>query len=174
MALPLQGIKIIDLSRNYPGPFCTMLLADLGADVLRVEGNRFKGELRIDSVMRNKRHMILNLDKTEAKDILLRLIESADVFVEGFRPGVIKRWGLDYDSLRTICPRLIYCSITGYGQESLYSSLPGHDVNYQGFGGMLHLNRRQDELPVIPPLQIGDVVGGGMYSAVAILSALYS
>ena len=107
MALPLQGIKIIDLSRNYPGPFCTMLLADLGADVLRVEGARFKGELRIDSVMRNKRHMILNLDKSEAREILIRLIEGTDVFVEGFRPGVIKRLGLDYDSLRVMFPRLI-------------------------------------------------------------------
>jgi len=173
MELPLQGIKIIDLSRNFPGPYCTMFLADLGADVLRVEGSRFKDDIQMDSVMRNKRHMTLNIDKAEAKTILFRLVEEADVFVEGFRPGVAKRLGIDYDSFRSKFPRLIYCSITGYGQESLYSSIPGHDINYQGFGGVLHLNRRQEEAPVIPPIQIGDMAGGGMPAAIAILSALY-
>jgi crotonobetainyl-CoA:carnitine CoA-transferase CaiB-like acyl-CoA transferase len=173
MTLPLQGVKIIDLSRNFPGPYCTMFLADLGADVLRVEGSRFKEDVRMDSVMRNKRHMTLNLDKSEARTICFRLIEGADVFVEGFRPGVCKRLGMDYDSLRVRYPRLIYCSITGYGQESPYSAIPGHDINYQGFGGVLHLNRRQGEEPVIPPLQIGDMAGGGMQAAIAILSALF-
>jgi len=172
MDLPLKGIKIIDMSRNLPGPYCTMFLADLGADVLCAESSRYKEAFRVESVMRNKRHMTLNLDKTEAKTILFRLIEDAAVFVEGFQPGVTKRLGIDYDSLQTTFPRLIYCSITGYGQESPYSSLPGHDINYQGFGGMLNLNRRRAEMPVIPPLQIGDMAGGGMQAAIAILSAL--
>lgn len=173
MELPLKGIKVIDMSRNLPGPYCSMFLADLGAEVLSVEGSRYKEAIRVESVMRNKRHMTLNLTKREAKTILFRLIEGADILIEGFRPGVIRRLGFDYDSLRTRFPRLIYCSISGYGQESLYSQWPGHDINYQGFGGVLHLNRREGETPVIPPLQIGDLAGG-MQAALAILSALYA
>jgi len=173
MELPLKGIKVIDMSRNLPGPFCTLFLADLGAEVLAVEGSRYKEAMRLESVMRNKRHMTLNLNKKEAKPILFRMLEGADVFVEGFRPGVTERLGINYDSMGARFPQLIYCSITGYGQESPRSQLPGHDINYQGFAGALHLNRREGEAPVIPPLQIGDLAGG-MQAAIAILSALYA
>jgi crotonobetainyl-CoA:carnitine CoA-transferase CaiB-like acyl-CoA transferase len=100
-------------------------------------------------------------------------LERSDVLIEGFRPGVMKRLGLDYDSLREKFPRLIYCAITGYGQDGPYSAMPGHDINYIGLGGVLRLNARGSDPPVIPPIQMADEAAGGMCAAVAILAALY-
>ena len=123
--------------------------------------------------MRNKKHMTLNLDKPEAMDVLFRLLEDTDIIIEGFRPGVVKRLGIDYESLKNKFVRLIYCSITGYGQNSPYRHMAGHDINYLGFGGLLRLNTRMNEPPVIPPIQIADLAAGGMCAAIAILSALF-
>jgi|Deesub1362A_J573_1020465.scaffolds.fasta_scaffold00224_24 crotonobetainyl-CoA:carnitine CoA-transferase CaiB-like acyl-CoA transferase len=174
MRAPLEGLKVIDMSRLFPGPFCSMFLADLGAEVLRVESSRFRAEgTGMPTVMRNKRHMTLNLDKPSARDVLFRLLEDADVFLEGFRPGVLRRLEIHYEALRGRFPSLIYCSITGYGQDGPYRNLVGHDINYLGFGGVLRLNTRGGEPPLIPPIQIADQAAGGLIAAVAILAALY-
>ena len=153
MAMALDGIKVVDLSRMAPGPFCTMVLGDLGADVIRVEepgGGRMARErasnvdesearrsAAFNALNRNKRSIALNLKDASAQNILQRLVSDADVFVEGFRPGVVSRLGCDYQTLNAINPRLVYCSLSGYGQNGPYSSLVGHDINYISVGGVL-------------------------------------
>jgi len=169
----LEGIKILDLSRLFPGPYCSMILADLGADVLRIEDPRFAGEgAGMPTVMRNKRHMTLNLKHPRAKDIFCRLARESDVILEGFRPGVTKRLGIDYESIKKINERIIYCSVTGYGQDGPYRDMVGHDVNYLSFGGVLGLNGESGGRPVIPPIQVADMAAGGMNAALGIMAAL--
>jgi crotonobetainyl-CoA:carnitine CoA-transferase CaiB-like acyl-CoA transferase len=169
----LEGLKILDLSRLLPGPYASMILADLGADVLRIEDRRFEGEgPGMPTVMRNKRHMTLNLKHSKGKEIFCRLAQDADVVLEGFRPGVTKRLGIDYESLKKINPRIIYCSITGYGQDGPYQKLVGHDVNYLGFAGVLGLTGEAGRKPVIPPIQVADIAAGGMFAALGIMAAL--
>ena len=153
MAMALQGIKVVDLSRMAPGPFCTMVLGDLGADVVRVEepgGGRMARErsasvdesvvrrnAAFNALNRNKRSIALNLKEESAQKVLHQLVRDADVFVEGFRPGVVSRLGCDYETLSGINPRLVYCSLSGYGQDGPYSGLVGHDINYISVGGAL-------------------------------------
>ena len=169
----LEGIKILDLSRLFPGPYCSMILADLGADVLRIEDRRFAGEgPGMPTVMRNKRHMTLNLKHPQAKEIFYRLVREGDVILEGFRPGVTERLGIDYESIKKINEKMIYCSVTGYGQDGPYRNMVGHDVNYLSFGGVIGLNGEVGGNPVIPPIQIADMAAGGMNAALGIMAAL--
>ncbi len=169
----LEGIKVLDLSRLFPGPYCSMILADLGAEVLRVEVRRFDGEgPGMPTVMRNKRHMTLNLKHAQGREIFFRMARGADVLLEGFRPGVTKRLGIDYETLEKTNPALIYCSVTGYGQDGPYRDMVGHDINYLSFGGVLGLSGEPGGKPVVPPIQVADMAAGGMYAALGIMAAL--
>jgi len=171
----LEGIKVLDLSRLFPGPYCSMILADLGAEVLRIEDRRFENDgPGMPTIMRNKRHMTLNLKHPKGREILYTMAGSADVLLEGFRPGVAKRLGIDYERMRTLNARLIYCSVTGYGQDGPYKDMVGHDINYLSFGGVLGLNGEGGGKPVIPPIQVADMAAGGMYAALGILAALFA
>jgi len=170
----LDGIRVLDLSRLLPGPYCSMILADHGADVLAVEDGRFQEDgLFFDEINRNKRHMSLNLKTEEGRDIFYRLAKKADVVLEGFRPGVTRRLGVDYETLSRMNPRLIYCSITGYGQTGPKRDEAGHDVNYLATAGILELIGETDKPPTIPGVQIADIMGGAMQAATGILLALY-
>lgn len=184
----LEGIRVIDLSRMAPGPFCTMALGDLGADVIRVEepgggrmareraGDTDEAEVRrrsaFNALNRNKRSIALNLKHPDAQEVLHHLVGDADVFIEGFRPGVVSRLGCDYESLSEINSRLVYCSLSGYGQDGPYSNLVGHDINYISVGGALGVIGADDGPPVIPYNIIADYAGGGLHAAMAILAAL--
>ncbi len=187
----LEGIKILDLSRAGPGPFCTMILGDLGAEVTKIEapptaGARQRGigsgvsaqgeagrrEAAYQAVNRNKKSILLNLRSEEARHIFYQLAEETSVIVEGFRPGVAKRLGIDYQTVTKINPKIIYCSITGYGQDGPYRDLPGHDINYISIAGALNLIGEADRQPVIPLNLIADYGAGGMSAVVGILSAL--
>ena len=171
----LSGILVLDLSRLLPGPFCSMILADHGARVISVEDKRFlSDDLFISEVNRNKEHMSLNLKTREGKEIFSRLVDKADVLLEGFRPGVVQRLGIDYDTVRNINPKIIYCSITGYGQSGSNRNRAGHDVNFLGCSGVLDLMGEPDRPPSIPGVQIGDIAGGGMNAAIGILLALWA
>ncbi len=184
--LPLDDIKILDLSTRAPGPFCSMALSDLGADVLLVEAPAGTGSLgpglegdaavrsaALNPLRRNKRSIVLNLKDEEARALFYRLAEDTDVVMEGFRPGVSQRLGVDYDTLKGINQRIVYCSISGYGQDGPYSQLPGHDVNYLSFAGVLGVIGSRDGQPAIPYNLIADFASGGLLSAMSILSALW-
>lgn len=187
MAMALEGIKVIDLTRLAPGPFCTMVLGDLGADVIRVEepgGGRMARErggpapaearrrAAFNALNRNKRSIALDLKHEEARGALHRLCADADVFIEGFRPGVVSRLGCDYETLSAINPRLVYCSLSGYGQDGPYSDLVGHDINYISVGGALGVIGSEDGKPAIPMNIVADFAGGGLHAAMAIMAAL--
>ena len=169
----LAGITTIDLSRMLPGPYCSMILADHGARVIAIEDKRFLPDaVFLSTVNRNKEHMTLNLKTKKGREIFLKLVEDADVLLEGFRPGVTKRLRVDYETIKEMNPRIIYCSITGYGQNGPYRDMAGQDVNYLSFAGILDLIGEKDGPPCIPGIQIADLVGGGMNAAIGILLAL--
>lgn len=191
MGSALEGIRILDLSRLAPGPYCTMILADLGAEVIRIEepggGRRMQiedgvykpdeQEIRRRTLFhphnRNKKSIALNLKEEAAKKILYRLVEKADALVEGFRPGVVKRLKVDYETLRVMNSGLIYCSISGYGQDGPYRDLVGHDINYVSIAGALGIvGNREDGRPAIPSNLLADYAGGGMQAALGILAAI--
>jgi crotonobetainyl-CoA:carnitine CoA-transferase CaiB-like acyl-CoA transferase len=170
----LDGLKVTDLSRLLPGPFCTGLLADHGAEVIVVEAPRFRDDPvlgNVPMVRRNKRHMALDLKSRAGREIFFQLIAEADVLVEGFRPGVTKRLGADYESIRALNPGIIYCSLTGYGQEGPLAQRAGHDLNYMAAAGILDLGRDKDGGPVMPNFQMADLAGS-LYAVVGILLAL--
>ena len=183
----LSGLKVIDLSRFAPGPFCTGILGDMGADIIKIEeagkptGRRAgKGPVvpavrefappdsPYDPSNRNKRSMGLNLKKDEGREIFYRLAKEADIVVEGFRPGVTDRLGIGYEKLKKINRGIIYCAITGYGQDGPYRFLPGHDVNYISQAGYFSILRE----PNPPGNLIGDIAGGGMQAVIGILAAV--
>lgn len=169
----LTGLKVIDMSRLLPGPFCSMILADHGARVIAVEFRRFMDDgLFFDTVYRNKQHMSLNLKTDQGREIFSRLIRDADVFMEGFRPGVARRLHIDYDRLRVLNPGLIYCAISGYGQDGPCRDRVGHDVNFLGVSGVLDLIGEAGRPPCIPGIQIADLAGGGLNAVNGILLAL--
>jgi crotonobetainyl-CoA:carnitine CoA-transferase CaiB-like acyl-CoA transferase len=182
---PLEGIKILDLTRLLPGPYGTMLLGDLGAEVIKIEEPE-RGDYarwnppQINGVgsrhlllNRNKKSFTLNLKAPEGKAVLRRMVEQgADVLIEQFRPGVMDRLGVGYRDLEKVNPRIIYCSLTGYGQDGPYRDLAGHDLNYIGIAGVLGLTGQKGGSPVIPGIQIADLIGGGLYAVIGILSAL--
>jgi crotonobetainyl-CoA:carnitine CoA-transferase CaiB-like acyl-CoA transferase len=176
MAGALEGIKIIDLTRYAPGPYCTMILADLGAEVIKVEEGIVGQSVPefpppgspYDPLNRNKRSIVLNLKTEAGKEIFYRMAEKADVVVEGFRPGVVKRLAIDYEVLKKKNEGIVYCSISGYGQSGPYRDLPGHDINYISQAGVIGLLLNH----TIPGNLIGDMAGGGMQAAIGILAAL--
>jgi crotonobetainyl-CoA:carnitine CoA-transferase CaiB-like acyl-CoA transferase len=171
----LSDITVIDLSRLLPGPYCSMILADHGARVIAVESKQFMSDgLFFNTINRNKEHLSLNLKSAKGKQIFLRLIEAADVVLEGFRPGVVDRLGVDYESMQKVNPRIIYCSITGYGQDGPFRDRVGHDVNYLSYSGVLNLIGEPDRPPSIPGIQIADIAAGGMNAAIGILLALFA
>ncbi len=192
MTMALEGIKIIDLTRLAPGPYCTMILADLGADVIKVgdinppggrraeqagealeQNNSLGQDSPYNALNRNKRSIGLNLKHQDARKVFHKLAETADVVVEEFRPGVTKRLGIDYDTLSAINPRIIYCAITGYGQDGPYHNLVGHDINYISTAGALGLiGEQQGGKPVVPLNLLADFAGGGMHGAIGVLAAL--
>jgi crotonobetainyl-CoA:carnitine CoA-transferase CaiB-like acyl-CoA transferase len=182
--MPLTGIRVLDLTRLLPGPFCTLLLADMGADVIKVEEPETGDYMRwtpplvagqsamFNAVNRNKRSITLNLKSDLGRDLLLRLVETADVLVEGNRPGVMNRLQLGWDVIHARNPRLVMCSITGYGQDGPFALHAGHDLNYMAIAGALGLNGERDRPPVPLAVQVADIGGGSLYPAVAILGAL--
>ncbi|HKW69397.1 MAG TPA: CaiB/BaiF CoA-transferase family protein [Candidatus Dormibacteraeota bacterium] len=182
--MPLTGIRVLDLTRLLPGAYCTQLLADMGADVIKVEEPGAGDYMRwtpplvdgqsvlFNAVNRNKRSIVLNLKERRGRDALLRLVETADVLVEGNRPGVMQRLGLGWDVLHAQNPRLVMCSITGYGQDGPFARRAGHDLNYMAIAGGLGLNGERDGPPVPLSVQVADIGGGGLQPAVAILGAL--
>jgi crotonobetainyl-CoA:carnitine CoA-transferase CaiB-like acyl-CoA transferase len=171
----LNDIVVLDLSRLLPGPYCSMILADHGARVIAIEDKRQYAAdgLFLPTVQRNKEHMTLDLKSAEGLAVFGRLLRSADVMIEGFRPGVSARLGIDYPAVQRIKDDIIYCSITGYGQTGPYRDRAGHDINYLGYSGVLDLIGPPDRPPSIPGIQIADIAGGGMNAAIGILLALY-
>ena len=176
-AKPLSAIRVLDLTRLLPGPVATLHLADMGADVIKVE-NREEGDyarslssLLFRLVNRNKRAIRLDLKRREGREVFLRLAKDADVLVEGFRPGVMTKLGLDYGALAAVNPRIVYCSITGYGQDGPYAGRAGHDINYVGYAGVGD-QIGTPEAPVVPNFQIADLLGGALVPAMGILAAL--
>lgn len=170
----LSGIKVLDLSRLLPGPFCSMILADHGAEVISVEDEKFKADgFFFNGINRNKRHMALDLKSDQGLGVFLKLAKDADVILEGFRPGVVKRLGVDYETIQKQNPGIIYCSITGYGQTGPLRDRVGHDANYLATAGILDLIGQGDAPPSIPGVQFADIAGGAMNAAMGILMALY-
>jgi len=181
--IALEGITILDLSYQGPGPFCTMILGDLGADVTRIGPPPAAGarqmarevgtrEAAYSASNRNKKSILLNLRSEEGRNIFHKLSEKVDVVVEGFRPGVAQRLGIDYATIAKINPRVIYCSITGYGQDGPYREMPGHDLNYISFAGALSIIGKADQPPTIPLNLVADYGAGGMSAVIGILSAV--
>ncbi len=186
---PLESIRVLDLSRLLPGPYCTMLLADLGAEVIKIETpllgdymrlippfieNPASGEMISAAylmVNRNKKSVALNFRNGRGKDILLRLARTADVVIETFRPGAVDRWGIGYEGVRAVNPGIVYCSLSGYGQTGPYKDRAGHDLNYIALGGLLAANGVAGGPPTPPAVQIADL-SGGMLAAISILGAL--
>ena len=181
---PLEGLRVLDLTRLLPGGYATLLLADLGADVVKVEepgrgdyirwmppmaGEHSAGHVALN---RNKRSITLNLKSEEGRAVFERLVPSFDVVVESFRPGVMDRLGIGWESLARLRPRLVYCAISGYGQDGPRSAVAGHDIDYVAYAGALGITGERGGPPVVPGLQIGDLAGGGMAAVIAILTAL--
>lgn len=184
MSSPISGIRVLDLTRLLPGAFCTMILADLGAEVIKIEEPGIGDYMRympplVNGVSiyhiilnRNKKSISLNLKNDEERKLFLELARNSDVVVEGFRPGVACRLGIDYNIVKNINPGVIYCSITGYGQSSVYAYRAGHDLNYISLAGILSASQKTCEnLPAIPPVQIADL-SGGVLASLSILAAL--
>lgn len=179
----LKELKMLDLSRLLPGPYCSLLLADLGMEVLKVEDpeqgdyTRMIGPIRKkDSAIflalnRNKKSIKLNLKIKEGREIFYKLIQSYDIILESFRPGVMDRLGIGYQELKKRNSRVILCSLSGYGQDGPYQERSGHDINYIGLGGVLEITGAKNGDPVLPGVQIADIGGGGMMAAIAILAA---
>ncbi|KAH8278752.1 hypothetical protein KR018_008407 [Drosophila ironensis] len=182
---PLQGVRILDLTRIIAGPYCTMLLADLGAEVIKVERPHFGDESRkwgppflpnsrdaayFLASNRNKRSVCIDLKK--GQELLHRLAEVSDVLVENYVPGVLQRYGLGYEQLREVNPKLIYCSLTGYGSVGPYAKRPGYDVIASSMGGLLHITGERDGPPSKVGVAVTDVATG-LYAHGAILAALY-
>src|SRR5271165_5942507 len=170
--MPL-GITVLDLTRLLPGATATAVLAGRGAEVIKIEqpGDGDYARSLVPAVFAatnaGKKSLSINLKDPRGRDLLISLVRSADVLIEGFRPGTMTRLGLGYGQLRDVNARLIYASLTGYGQSGAYAELAGHDVNYLALGGVLDLN-----LPAIPGVQIADLAGGAMQAVIAILFAL--
>lgn len=183
MPLPLEGIRVLDLSQVLPGGLCTQILADLGADVIKIEnpngGDGFRKSPPLMNgtgsfflvINRNKRSMTLNMHEEEGRAILRSMIPGADVLVENFRPGTMGRWGLGYEAVRHINPRLVYCSLSGFGQDGPYSQKPAHDLNILAISGILDLLGERGRLPIVPAIQIAGA-GGALHAALGILASL--
>jgi alpha-methylacyl-CoA racemase len=185
----LAGLRVLDLSRLLPGGFCSLLMADFGADVIKVEDTGMGDYVRYSpplydgadptaasalflALNRGKRSIRIDLKQDAGRDVLLRLVRDADVLLESFRPGVMDRLGVGYERLREENPRLVYCAITGYGQDGPYAARAGHDMNYLALAGLLGLTGEPDGPPVQAAGQIADIGGGALMAAFGILAAL--
>jgi len=177
MEEPLTGTRVLDLSRLLPGPYCTQLLADLGADVIKIEEPGKGDYMRelipgvYEAVNRNKRSVTLNLKSEKGCDTFYRIAKNADILVESFRPSVTTKIGIDYSTIEKINPSIIYCSISGYGQDGPYRDRPGHDINYLGIAGALSIPGEINKQPGRPGLPIGDL-SSGLFAAFSILAAI--
>ncbi|MHA1143496.1 MAG: CaiB/BaiF CoA transferase family protein [Candidatus Helarchaeota archaeon] len=188
MSHPLQEIRVLDLTRLAPGPYATMILGDLGADIIKIEDTKVGDYVRwrkpftknsndenenlyFISLNRNKRSLTLDLKTVEGQQIFYRLAKTADVLIESFRPGVVDRLKIDYETLRVLNSKLIYCSLTGYGQSGPYAALPGHDLNYISISGLGAISGVPEAGPRPLGTQVADF-GGAMSAVIAILSAL--
>jgi alpha-methylacyl-CoA racemase len=174
---PLAGLRVIELAGIGPAPFCAMLLADLGADVVRIDrpgGTSVAGAAGGDLLNRNKRSVVVDLKNPEGPEVVLRMAEKADVLIEGLRPGVTERLGIGPDECLARNPRLVYGRMTGWGQDGPLAQSAGHDIAYIGITGVLHAIGRADGPPQVPLNLVGDFGGGAMYLAVGILAALRS
>jgi crotonobetainyl-CoA:carnitine CoA-transferase CaiB-like acyl-CoA transferase len=185
----LEGVRILDLSRLLPGGFCSLLLADFGAEVLKVEDTGLGDYIRWSppyyegvedsaksalflALNRNKRSIRLNLKTEQGREVLLKLVKEYDVVLESFRPGVLDRLGVGYERMRAENPAIVYCAITGYGQDGPLRDRSGHDMNYLGLVGLLGLTGEHDGPPVQSAGQIADLGGGALMAAFGILAAL--
>ncbi len=181
----LEGIRVLDLTRALAGPFCTLMLGDNGADVIKVEipgtgddtrkwGPPFIGEESAYylSINRNKRSLTLNLQDAQAKEVFMKLAKDTDVVVENFTPGVMGRLGLDYDAVKAVNPKVVYCSISGFGQDGPYRNRPAYDQIMQGVGGLMSITGEPDGEPQKIGIAVTDI-GAGMWSAFAIMAALH-
>lgn len=183
MSLPLEGITVLDLSRQLPGPVATQILADFGADVIKVEdtgrGDDFRHVAPLKNgvsarhmmINRNKRGLAINLKSDEGRALFLQIAAQADVVFEQFRPGVVKRLGIDYDAVRAVNPKIVYLSLSGFGQKGPYRDVVAHDPNYLAVGGILSLLGRRGEAPAMSGPQISDLAAAHM-AAIGILAAL--
>ncbi|MBW2038854.1 MAG: CoA transferase [Deltaproteobacteria bacterium] len=182
--MPLRDVTILDLTRQLPGPFCSQILADFGAQVIKIEGpggDPIRGQgpkLSRESayflgVNRNKRSLVLNLKAKGGREVFFRLAQRADIIIEGFRPGVVERLGIGYQDIARVNPRIIYCSLSGYGQDGPYHQRPGHDINYIALGGILGLTGKRGSPPVIPGGQIADLTGG-LLAALGLMLGLWA
>jgi crotonobetainyl-CoA:carnitine CoA-transferase CaiB-like acyl-CoA transferase len=173
---PLSGVRVLDLTRLLPGPVCTLHLADLGAEVIKIEdtgaGDYAAPALR-GLVHRNKQAMRLDLKQPEGVTILKALARGADALVEGFRPGVMDRLGVGYEALAAVNPKLVYCSITGFGQTGPLRDEPGHDINYCALSGVADQLGAADGAPALSNLPIADLLGGSMTAVMGLLAALF-
>jgi crotonobetainyl-CoA:carnitine CoA-transferase CaiB-like acyl-CoA transferase len=181
---PLQGIRILDLTRLLPGPVATMHLADMGAEVIKIEDTglgdyaRSMGYIKHEvalffvAVNRGKQFIRLDLKDATQRDDFLRMVEGADVVVESFRPGVMTKLGVGWEVLKQRNPRLVMCAISGYGEDGPFAHLAGHDINYVGYAGMLEQNVGPDGIPAMSNLQVGDLLGGSLTAVQGILAAL--
>lgn len=176
MALPLEGTRILCMAEQLPGPYCSMLLGDLGAEVILIERPGRGDPARmlphfLSVIGRNKKSVTIDLKSEKGREICHRLVERADVFLEGFRPGVMKRLGLDYERIKMIKPDIIYCSISGYGQDGPYLNLPAHDITYQGIAGMLSSYIERGDFPERHSVPIADL-SSAMFAVIGILAAV--
>ncbi len=180
--LPLSGIRILDLSRLLPGPYLTQLLADLGAEVIKVETPLAGDHARLappemglgnmyETINRGKKSLALNYRNPRGRELFLQLAANADVVLEGFRPTIADKYGIGYQAVCAVNPDIVYCSLSGYGQQGPYQQRAGHDFNYLSIGGAFSLNGRPGEKPIPYGLPVADL-SGGMLAAIAILSAL--
>ena len=184
MSGPLASLKVLDFSTLLPGPFASLMLADMGAEVLRIESPTRVDLLRVlpphdqgtsashAYLNRNKRSLALDLKQAEALEIVRELVKDYDIVLEQFRPGVMERLGLGYAALKAINPRLIYVSITGYGQTGPYKDRAGHDINYLALAGIASHTGRQDSGPLPLGVQLADVAGGSLHAVVGLLAAV--
>ncbi|NBF02684.1 CoA transferase [Pseudomonas sp. Fl5BN2] len=181
---PLVSLKVLDFSTLLPGPFASLLLADMGAEVLRIESPTRMDLVRVlpphDSgvsashayLNRNKRSLALDLKRPEALEVVRQLVHDYDIVLEQFRPGVMERLGLGYEALKAINPRLIYVSITGYGQTGPYRDRAGHDINYLALAGLASQTGRQDQGPLPLGIQAADIAGGSLHGVIGLLAAV--
>jgi alpha-methylacyl-CoA racemase len=170
---PLAGVKVVEFAGIGPGPFCAMLLSDMGAEVIRIDRKGARGGSKFDITSRGRRSLAFDLKKPEAVEAVLKLIGKADMLLEGFRPGVMERLGLGPDAALARNPKLVYGRMTGWGQTGTMANAAGHDINYIALTGALHAIGRKDEKPVPPLNLVGDFGGGALYLAFGMACALF-
>ncbi|HSH43122.1 MAG TPA: CaiB/BaiF CoA-transferase family protein [Arenicellales bacterium] len=175
----LEGVRVLDLSRLLPGPMCTAHLAAMGADVIKVEDPQVGDYARsmgsfFEAINRGKRSVAVDLKEPGGRDMFMALAKTADVVLEGFRPGVVASLGIGYDEVRAVNPGIVYCSLSGYGQTGPYRLKPGHDINYLAVAGVLNETAGADGAPGLCNVQIADLLGGAMSAAMGILAALFN